>query len=105
MWRIAFVMLAVICHQDQQVTKVIGRAENLKQGAIVISKSNNKAYEVDGLRSWDSSLLNRQVEVTGILVIYEYKPRPDGEEAQEVHAARRVLTKPKWIKLNNQSVF
>jgi hypothetical protein len=53
-------------------TVLVGRARNAKLGAVIMS-ANNEVYYVDDLKSWDSIHLDKEVRVSGKLIIKKMK--------------------------------
>ena len=76
---------------------VIGKAENVKAGASVISKDDNKRYHLDGLSSWSEKVIGKTVKVTGKLLI-ENEPaqKPNEPISQQITGEKRIILKPKW---------
>jgi hypothetical protein len=81
---------------DENKMVVIGRAENEKAGATVMSDSDKKRYYVDGIHSWDEGTVGKMVKVTGELVVMENYPKHQEEEVQEMIGIKRIIKKPKW---------
>jgi hypothetical protein len=81
----------------QKNIMVIGKAENVKGGAVVISNENQKMYHVDGLSHWDESIFGKTVKVTGKLLVKKYDPPKKGDEIkQQMVGIKRIILKPKW---------
>jgi hypothetical protein len=76
---------------------VIGIAENVKGGAVVISNKNQKMYHIEGLSHWDESIFRKTVKVTGKLLVEKYHPPKKGDEIkQQMVGIKRIILKPKW---------
>jgi hypothetical protein len=76
---------------------IIGKAENAKAGALVISKHDNKMYYLDGLTHWTEKVRGKTVKVSGKLLI-ENKQEQNPNEAisQQITGEKRIILKPKW---------
>jgi hypothetical protein len=76
---------------------VVGKAENAKAGAIVISKDDQKMYYVDGLDFWDKKIIGKMVKVKGKLLIENKNAQKEDEEiSQQITGIKRIILKPKW---------
>ena len=84
------------CNDAKRIT-VIGVAKNDKGGGMVISKDTTRAYFIDGLEYWDNSILEKEVKVTGKLVVEQNPPQKNDEDIkQHIEGEKRTLVKPKW---------
>lgn len=89
-------MLIFGCDDVKKIS-ILGKAENAKAGAIVISDKDTKMYYVGTLGSWPDSILGKKVKVTGVLIIEEIPAIAPGEELrQQITGTKLTLTKPKW---------
>ncbi len=79
---------------------VIGKAENAKEGALVITK-DDKVYFIDSLAFWDEKTLYKTVKVSGRLFVEHHKAAKKGEPvAQRLEGTRYIIQKPKWEVVN-----
>ncbi len=84
------------CSNTKEIT-VIGKAENVKGGAIVISNSDQKMYHLDKIDFWPTNIIGKTVKVKGKLIIEEKKPVQPGQDIpQQITGVKRILIKPKW---------
>lgn len=91
-----YVMIVSQCNNINDTT-IIGKAQNAKAGAIVISDTDQKIYYLDKVDFWENSVVDKTIRVTGKLRIEERKPVPPGEDIpQQVDGVKRILIKPKW---------
>jgi hypothetical protein len=94
-----FVMAFLSCSNDVSSDNVvvIGKAENAKAGAMVISKDDNKMYYLDGLIYWSEKVRGKTVKVSGKLLI-ENKPEQNPNEpiSQQITGEKRIILKPRW---------
>ena len=82
---------------DKNTITVIGQANNMKDGAVVLSNSDKKLYYVDGVSRWDEKFYGKEVKVTGQLKIFQPEPQdPDGPVKQQSNGVLRLILKPKW---------
>lgn len=88
---------------DKGNITVIGKAENAKAGATVISKADKKIYYVDGLHYWDEKVIGKIVKVTGkLLMEKEGEQKPGDEVKQQITGTKRMILKPKWELVSGQ---
>ncbi len=91
--------LLMLCQEvKQDHIIVIGKAENAKGGAIVVSKDNG-VYYLEGIDSWDEEIYGKQVKVSGVLLIENFKrtkPKPGIPMRQEFVGTKKTILKPKW---------
>jgi hypothetical protein len=94
-----FLMTLLSCSNNVSSDNVvvIGKAENAKAGATVISKDDKKIYYVDGLDYWSEKVIGKTVKVSGKLLI-ENKPEQNPNEpiSQQITGEKRIILKPKW---------
>jgi hypothetical protein len=91
--------LLMLCQEvKQDHIVVIGQAKNAKGGAIVVSK-DNKVYYLEGIDAWDEDVYDKQVKVSGILKIENFKrtkPKPGIPMRAEMVGIKKTILKPKW---------
>lgn len=82
---------------DKDHIVVIGYTGNVKDGGLVISKTDDKGYYVEGVDSWDENMVGKMVKVSGKLLIDEFPPPKEGEEEkQRIIGTKRSIIEPKW---------
>ena len=83
---------------DQEIT-VIGTARNGKGKALIITKES-VAYYLDGLDSWETSVVGKEISVTGILTVETLTEgdlkNEQGEWKQGVAGDRKIISKARW---------
>lgn len=83
-------------HVSGDNIEIIGKAEDAKAGAIVISKHDNKKYYLDGL-IWSEKVRGKTVKASGKLLIEnQEKQNPNEELKQQITGEKRIILKPKW---------
>ena len=108
MYRIIFLtlILLVACNakntnhgemENESIT-VTGIAKNGKEGALVLT--DNGPYYIQGLETWEESILNKEVEVTGVLRI-ENADKEDlrtetGEWKSGTEGDRMIIEEAMW---------
>ena len=82
---------------NQSDVVIIGKAENAKAGAVVISQDDKKMYYLDGIDSWNEKNVDKLVKVTGKLLVEKNEPPSKTEPIkQEIIGEKRIIQKPKW---------
>jgi hypothetical protein len=97
--KISFYLITLLSYgtADKKDIIIIGKAENAKAGAMVVSKSDNKGYYIAGIASWDERIVGKTIKVQGKLFIEEFKKQPEGEPiTQHMVGIKRTLLRPKW---------
>ena len=79
--------------ENQRIT-VTGKAMNAKLGAVV--ESDKGVYYLNGVTSWDKEFYEKQVKVTGRLVIKENEKRENDKVMGEITGPRNIIKKPEW---------
>jgi hypothetical protein len=96
----SFMTLLVNCKDtSKNDILIVGRAENDKEGAWVISSYDKKGYLVDGIYAWDEKTNGKIVKVWGKLLIEELKeiPRKQGLPIpQQMIGIKRTILKARW---------
>jgi len=84
--------------KDKEAT-VIGTARNGKGNALIITKENI-AYYINGLDSWETAVVGKEISVTGILTVEtlteEDLKNEHGEWKQGVAGDRKIISKARW---------
>jgi hypothetical protein len=79
-------------------TTVVGRAENAKGGAVVLT-DGGPVY-VEGLAAWDDALLHQRVRVTGVRRTKQLLPQASvdasGAVSQGAEGPQDVLERATW---------
>lgn len=80
------------------LTTVVGRAENARGGAVIVT-SDGPVY-VEGLAAWDDGLLHRQVKAVGVRKVKQLLPpatkNEKGEWTQGAEGQQEVLEGAQW---------
>jgi hypothetical protein len=78
---------------ENKVT-IIGKAENTKAGAVVISEESKKMYHIDGVSFWENDKHGKLVSVTGVLKkINQEKPEENEPIIQQSIGIIRLILK------------
>ena len=77
-----------------QDTVILGKAQNAKYGAIVVS-SNNDVYYIDKLASWSSGMYEKNVKVTGRFVVKKIKRKTNIISGGITGPEIKIIKKPK----------
>jgi len=85
-------------YQDD-TTAVIGKALNLKEGAIIVTKENKRFY-IDGLDYWGKKYIGKIVQVTGVIIIRETKVDTNEPPSQNSSGIKKIITKAKFNLFN-----
>ncbi|MEW5741015.1 MAG: hypothetical protein AB1938_18990 [Myxococcota bacterium] len=80
------------------LTTIMGRAENAKGGAVIVT-SDGPVY-VEGLAAWDEALLHRRVKAVGVRKVKQVLPaatkNEKGEWTQGAEGQQEVLEGAQW---------
>ena len=80
--------------QEENVTRVIGKAGNAKMGAAVVSDTG--VYYIDGLDEWPAELEGRTVEATGQLEVVHHPKQDPALPSTAMEGPQQVLTSARW---------
>lgn len=83
--------------QDMKFT-IQGKAENVKMGAIIIT-SKNEVYYIDGLTEWNGVLLDKTLEVSGMLEIKKEitgDSNGTGLSRQKISGDQYIISNASW---------
>jgi hypothetical protein len=97
----SFMTLLISCKDtSKNGVVIIGRADDEKDGAIVVANNGKKVYYLDGVDSWPAKIYGKMVKVTGEkILIEELKeiPRKPGQPfPQQAIGIKKTILKPKW---------
>jgi hypothetical protein len=94
---IFLVMLQGCFNESQKNIIIVGRAEDLKDGAIVVSNSDKKMYYLSGVDFWDRKVIGKTVKVSGKLLVENKEAPKEGQDIpQQVTGIKRIILQPKW---------
>jgi hypothetical protein len=97
----SFMTLLSCENMNDKAIIVTGKAEDLKDVAIVISNKDQKIYYVDGLFFWNEKFIGKTVKVTGKLKIENKEAPKKGEDIpQQVTGIKRIIINPKCELIN-----
>ena len=92
---LSFLNAFTSCSLIYKKVTITGKALNDKDGAIL--ETENKDYLIDKCDEWDEEFYNKNVIVTGYLVIKTYKKRSSKEVlVQERVGKVYILKRAKW---------
>ncbi len=93
--------LFIIKHNVYQndTVSVVGKAFNLKEGVIIVTK-DNKRYYIDGLDYWGKKFTGKKVRVTGIIATRETKLDMNEPPSQNINGIRKIIIKAKFNLFN-----
>lgn len=78
---------------------ILGKAQNAKAGAVVLTPER-KVYYLEGIDSWDTEMLGKEVEVTGQLKVETFRSEDlqneNGEWVQGMVGEKLIILKPEW---------
>jgi archaellum biogenesis ATPase FlaH len=107
------IMLLAACEQKKHsigktmVTKMIttsGIAQNGKGGALLVT-DDTTIYYLEGMDTWETSLIGKRIEVTGTLKVETLNEdelkNEQGEYTQGVAGDKRILVNTKWKQLED----
>lgn len=76
---------------------IVGRAENAKAGAVVVSSDEKLSCYVDGFDYWDEIVIGMMVKVSGKLFLEKKELKRLGDiPAQQIVGEKRIIQRPKW---------
>ncbi|MBI3719704.1 MAG: hypothetical protein HY252_14065 [Sphingobacteriales bacterium] len=91
-----FILFSSFCKR-QEIVEIKGEAQNLKEGAVVISEKDKYFYYLDGMYRWEDSIVGKRIKVKGVLLIKETPPIKPGEPPkQQIGGIKRFILTPKW---------
>lgn len=78
---------------------IIGKAYNGKGGALIITETN-ETYYIEGLDSWEDSMLEKNIEITGYIYSENFKEEDLKDETgawkQGMIGEKLSVKKAKW---------
>ena len=83
----------------QNQIEIIGKADNSKGGAVVVSNQDNKVYFLDGFDSWNEKIYGKTIKVKGKLLIKKIKEIPKQlglPIPQQMIGTKRTILEPNW---------
>lgn len=86
-----------------QDTIIVGKAQNAKYGAIVVS-SNSDVYYIDKLAFWSSVMYAKNVKVSGRLVVKKIKKKINTTSGGITGPEIKIIKKPKIQILSDSQV-
>jgi hypothetical protein len=84
-------------HINKDEITVIGKAENAKAGASIISRDDKKLYYIDGIDFWDEKTVGKMIRVSGKLRTEKTEEQNSEEDIkQQIVGIKRIIEKPHW---------
>lgn len=105
------ILFSILCFSQNKTKKddsikITGTAFNAKAGAVVKNEEGN-IYYIEEISSWNDTVVNKKVEVKGILKKEVFRQEDlkneKGEWIQGMTGEKLTITKPAW-KLTIQGI-
>ena len=93
-----YILVLLSCgNANQKKVIIIGKAENNKGEAYVVSDKDKNFYYVDGVYLWGDNIVGKTVKITGKLLIQHFEPTKKGEILkQQIVGTKSIILKAKW---------
>lgn len=90
-------------NMNNETVEIIGKAQNLKAGAVIFSNNSDNVYYIDGVNYWSKEIIGKTISVKGYLLVNKSNPQKKGDPIkQQITGAKRVIMAPKIKLIDSQ---